>query len=293
IPGISSTRLVDFPIFDKSLPRDEIWQWRLDYLSCVSKVKYILLPTTHELEPQAIHALKSEFSLPIIYLIGPAIPYSNLSSSSSNDNNNSHNTDLTYFQWPSSQPSSSVLYISQGSFLLVSQPQIDEIAAGLRLSGIRFLCVARKEARRLREICGDDNNKGLVLEWCEQLRVLMHDAVGGFRSHCGWNSTKGVSAGVPFLTFPIISDQRLNSKMIVEDWKVGWRVKKYVYPERLISRDEIAGLLQKFMDLHDEDGRDMRKRAKELQRVRQLSIANGGSSETNINAFIRDITKRS
>ncbi|KAI9074688.1 hypothetical protein K1719_043342 [Acacia pycnantha] len=280
IPGISSTRLVDFPI-DGSFPRDRTLQWRLNFLSSMSRVQYLLLSTTYDLEPKAIHVLTSEFSLPI-YLVGPAIPYSSLSSSSTSEK--------PYFQWLHKQPSSSVLYISQGSFLSVSNSQVEEIAAGLRLSGVRFLWVARKETRRLREICGD---KGLVIEWCEQLRVLMHDSIGGYWSHCGWNSTKeGLFAGVPFLTFPIMGDQKLNSKMIVEDWKVGWKVKKdNVDPQSLISREEIGGLVKKFMDLNDEEARDMRMRAKELQRECQVSIANGGSSETNINAFINDITK--
>ncbi|XP_028804904.1 UDP-glycosyltransferase 87A1-like [Neltuma alba] len=285
VPGISSTRLADFPLIDGSLPRQRILQWRLNLLSSMSKSQYLLFPTTYDLEPLAIHVLKSSFTLPI-YLIGPAIPYPNLSSSSTSDNH----TEKAYFQWLDKQPSCSVLYISQGSFLSVSQAQIDEIAAGLRLSGVRFLWVARKETHKLREICGD---KGLVIEWCEQFRVLLHDAIGGFWSHCGWNSTKeGVFAGVPFLTVPIMGDQHLNSKMIMEDWKVGWRVRKDFDPQRLISREEISGLLQKFMDLDDEGGKEMRKRAKDLQRVYQLSIANGGSSQTNINAFIRDITKR-
>ncbi|XP_054799088.1 UDP-glycosyltransferase 87A1-like [Prosopis cineraria] len=267
-PGISSTRLVDFPLRDGSFSCQRMLQHTSKYLSFVPKAHYLLFPTIHELEPQTIHVLKSEFSLPI-YAIGPAIPYY------LNVNDQTH-LNNSYFQWLDNQPSNSVIYISQGSFLSVSQAQIDEIAAGLRLSRVRFIWVARKETHRLGEICGDvDDKKGLVLEWCEQLRVLMHDAIGGFWSHCGWNSTKeGLFTGVPFLTFPIVMDQHLNSKMIVEDWKVGWRVKKDVDPQRLISRDEIAGLLQKFMDLNDKDGRDMRKRAKELQRVCQLSIAN-------------------
>ncbi|XP_028804900.1 UDP-glycosyltransferase 87A1-like [Neltuma alba] len=280
VPGISSTRLVDFPLSDGSFPSRRILQLGLKALSCVPKVQYLLFPTIYELETEAINVLKSEFSLPI-YPIGPTIPNSNLLSSTSEE---------TYFQWLGKQPACSVLYISQGSFLSVSNPQIEEVAAGLRLSGVRFLWVARGETRRLREICGD---KGLVLEWCEQLRVLLHDAIGGFWSHSGWNSTKeGVFAGVPFLTFPILGDQHFNSKMITEDWKVGWRVKKDVDPQGLISRDEISGLLQKFMDLDDEEGREMRERAKELKRICQLSIAKGGSSEININAFVKDITKR-
>jgi hypothetical protein len=44
--------------------------------------------------------------------------------------------------------------MSMGSFLSVSSAQIDEIATGLRDSGVRFLWVARDEIHRLKEICG-------------------------------------------------------------------------------------------------------------------------------------------
>ncbi|KAF7833802.1 UDP-glycosyltransferase 87A1-like [Senna tora] len=265
-PGISPTRLIDFPLSDGSSRCREVLQLLSKSLSCLPKVQYLLFPSTYELEPQAIHVLKSELSLPI-YHIGPAISYLTLPSTLSSD--------LSYFQWLDNQPNNSVLYISQGSFLSVSNAQIEEIAAGLLQSGVRFFWVARKETSRIKEMmmCGGKNTMGLVLEWCDQLRVLLHPAIGGFWSHCGWSSTmEGVFAGVPFLTFPIVMDQQLNSKMIVEDWK----------------RDEIAELVKKFMDLND----DMRKRVKELRQMCQLSIAKGGSSESNINAFMRDITKR-
>jgi hypothetical protein len=93
-------------------------------------------------------------------------------------------------------------------------------------SGVRFLRVARGEACRLKEICGD---MGLVMPWCDQLRVLSHSSIGGFLTHRGWNSTQeGVFCGVPFLTFPIVMDQPQNSRLIAEDWRIGWRVKQDV-----------------------------------------------------------------
>ena len=101
---------------------------------------------------------------------------------------------------------------------------MDEIAAGLRNSGVRFLWVACGEASRLKESCGD---LGLVVPWCDQLKVLCHSSVGGFWTQCGWNSTlEAIFAGVPMLTFPLFMDQVPISRRIVEDWKIGWRVKR-------------------------------------------------------------------
>jgi len=250
----------------------------------LSKAQYLLFTSIYELESQAIDVLKAEFSFPV-YDIGPTIPFFNLGK---NFSLASDNSDLNYLEWLDCQPRSSVLYISMGSYLSLSGAQMDELAAGLRDSSVRFLWVVRDETCRLKEVCGD---MGLVVSWCDQLRVLAHSSTGGFLTHCGWNSTQeGVFCGVPFLTFPKGMDQIQNSKLIVEDWKIGWRVKEDVGWDSLVTREKITGLVQNFMNLESDEAKEMRKRASELQQICQHAIAKGGSSETNINAFIRGIS---
>ncbi len=167
----------------KDLPHDgknqDISQRILEACSWVTKAQYFLCTSTYELESKTIDVLKAENSFPV-YAMGPAIPYFVLGE---NTNNSDHN----YLNWLECQPRSSVLYMSMGSFLSVSSAQIDEIATGLRDSGVRFLWVARDEIHRLKEICG---HMGLVVPWCDQLRVLSHSSIGGFWSHCGWSSTR-------------------------------------------------------------------------------------------------------
>ncbi|XP_068339594.1 UDP-glycosyltransferase 87A1-like [Pyrus communis] len=250
IPGVSSTRLADLPHFMNRISPSIFHHIHEDF-SWVPKAQFLLFPSIYELESQVINVLRSKFSLPI-YTIGPLIPYVK-----SNDH---PSAGIDYLRWLDSQPCSSVLYISMGSFLSFSGAQMDEIAVGLRMSGVRFIWVARGETDRLKDACGD---MGLVVPWCEQLRVLCHSSVDGFLTHCGWNSVReGVFAGVPFLTFPLLMDHGMVSNMIVEDWKVGWRVRKAEDKmDHLVTREEIAGLAQKFMDLEDDEGREMRRRA--------------------------------
>ncbi|XP_059430586.1 UDP-glycosyltransferase 87A1-like [Corylus avellana] len=286
IPGVSAMRIVDLPTFMHGDGRGVLHRV-LEYVSVVSKAQYLLFNSVQELEAEVIDTLKAELPFPV-YSIGPAIPYFELQKNSSVTDDHIHG--VNYFRWLDCQPSGSVLYVSLGSFLSVSSAQMNEIASGLGDSGVRYLWVLRKENDPLRDACAGD--MGLVVPWCDQLKVLCHPSIGGFWTHCGWNSVlEATFAGVPMLTFPIFWDQIPISKWIVEDRKVGWRVKKDVGFKNLVTREEISKLVKRFMDQKSNEGNEMRKRAKELQEVCRGAIVDGGSSETNLDAFIKDISK--
>ncbi|KAL0389862.1 UNVERIFIED_CONTAM: UDP-glycosyltransferase 87A1 [Sesamum calycinum] len=139
---------------------------------------------------------------------------------------------------------------------------MDEIAVGLRKSGVRFLWVARRELSRLQELCGE---KGLVVEWCHQLEVLCHPSVGGFWSHCDCG--------------------RLG---------IGWRVWKGVFDEQnLTNSDEIAELVRRFMNLESPEREELTKNAKELQKSCEREFANGQSFQTSLDGFVGSILQYS
>lgn len=106
----------------------------------------------------------------------------------------------------------SVLYVSFGSYAHLSRADLTEIAHGLRLSGVNFVWVLRpdiassKEAEPLpagyKDSLGDDS---IIVPWCSQFEVLPHPAVGGFLTHCGWNSIiESMWNGVPLICFPLL-----------------------------------------------------------------------------------------
>ncbi|KAM1099318.1 hypothetical protein TB2_005813 [Malus domestica] len=282
IPGVSATCIADLPAkFFVDDPK--ALQKPLEAVSQVVEAQYLLFSSVYELDPQAFEAIKAKFAF-AIYPIGPSIPHFELSKTLTTNQN-----DIDYLHWLDSQPKKSVLYISMGSFLSVSKSQMDEIVAGVKSSGVRVFWVARGDTCELRDCVGD---LGLVVPWCDQLRVLCHDSIGGFWSHCGWNSTlEAVYAGLPILTFPILWDQIPNGKQIVEDWRIGYRVKKKAGVELVASSEEIAELVKKFMDVESEEGKDLRERAKQLQEICRGAIANGGSSDRNLDAFLKDISQ--
>ncbi|WCJ34773.1 UDP-Glycosyltransferase superfamily protein [Euphorbia peplus] len=277
IPGIPPTRLADFPsIFEgigrKTLPR------KLECVSMVSKAQYLLFTCAYEPEAQIFDSLK--MNLPFrIFTVGPLIPYFEPGISTDVPN---------YIEWLNSQPKNSVLYVSiMGSFLSVSNAQKEEIIAGISDSGVRCLWVSRGE-----KVGFGFDDRTLAVAWCDQLKVLNHPSVGGFWTHCGWNSTlEAAFAGVPILTSPIFSDQVPNSKKVEEDWKTGWRVKSSVEGESLVKRGEIKKIVENFMDSEKIEVIEMRKNAKEIKDVSQIATKKGGSSDTNIEKFISFISQ--
>lgn len=285
IPGVAPLRVADLPI-PICGKGQEVFSECLEGISLIAKAQYLLFTSTYEFEAEVIDNLRKTFPIPV-YAIGPAIPYFN---PRQGDCPSLRLNEAEHFKWLDAQPKDSVLYISQGSFLSASSAQLDEVVAGVYDSGVRFFWVTREDSLRYQK--RGDASKGMVVPWCDQLRVLCHSSLGGFWSHCGWNSTKeAIFSGLPVLSFPIFWDQPTNAKQIVEDWKFGWRGKRD--DESLVTREEIARLLQKFMDLESVEGKEMRKRAKELQKICQKATDKGGSSSKDIEAFLQDISGHS
>ncbi|KAK2982742.1 hypothetical protein RJ640_025158 [Escallonia rubra] len=247
-------------------------------MSRVAKAQYLLFTSIYELEAQTIDGLKEKLQIPI-YSIGPAIPYFKLRDKLSPI---IHNNEPNYVEWLDSQPKASVLYISQGSFLSVSSAQLDKIVAGVIDSGVRYLWVTRGEVARFKG--GGDDNMGFVLPWCDQLMVLgilvtLWVELDERRPICRCSNAY----------FPQILGSSAKSKSIVDDWKIGLRVKREEGVESLVTRDEIAKLVRRFMDLENEEGKELRRRAKNIKEICRRAVAEGGSSQTDIDGFIKDI----
>ncbi|MCL7038518.1 hypothetical protein MKW94_025884 [Papaver nudicaule] len=306
IPGVPPTPLADMPL----LPRGNDPKFNPELLSfaMLDKVQCLLITTFYELEPQATDTLKAIFPFPT-YTIGPSISnitttiehHGHIHSKTSESIKNKHVRD--YLEWLDSQPISSVLYIAFGSTVSISKEQMEEILVGLSKSGVRYLLVSRgTHITSGVHVDGGGNedktgnsSRRLVVPWCNQLKVLCHSSVGGFWTHCGWNSLmESIYAGVPMLTFPMFFDQIPNRKLIVDDLKVGMKVMNEFGAKALVKRDEVAKIVKKFMAVNEEEdvkneAKEMRRRSSELKEMCRRALAKGGSSDTNLDAFIKNI----
>ena len=61
------------------------------------------------------------------------------------------------------------------------------------------------------EFVNETSDRGLIASWRPQEQVLNQTSIGGFLTHCGWNSTiESICAGVPMLPWLfLVSSQQI------------------------------------------------------------------------------------
>uniref|UniRef100_A0A0D3G9B3 UDP-glycosyltransferases domain-containing protein n=1 Tax=Oryza barthii TaxID=65489 RepID=A0A0D3G9B3_9ORYZ len=179
IPGLKSIRFSDLePTHTNKNMVDLI----LEAYSHARKAQCVIFTSFYELESNAMDALRRDLPYPA-FSAGPCIPYMALQA---DEHHAGDEEEEPYMAWLDAQPVGSVLYVSLGSFLSVSRPQLDEIAAGLADSKVTFLWVLRGDSGARDILRGGG---GMVVPWTDQLKVLCHPSVGGFFTHSGMNST--------------------------------------------------------------------------------------------------------
>ncbi|KAL6627394.1 hypothetical protein ACP70R_031120 [Stipagrostis hirtigluma subsp. patula] len=124
-------------------------------------------------------------------------------------------------------------------------------------------------------------NRGIVVLWSPQERVLAHGSAACFLTHCGWNSTvETVAAGVPVVAFPQFGDQRTNAKFLVDVRRMGVRLRAPLRREAVDAA--VAG----------QEADAMLASARSWSAVARAPVAPGGSSDRHVNAFVEEVTRR-
>ncbi|KAJ3682569.1 hypothetical protein LUZ60_015142 [Juncus effusus] len=211
--------------------------------------------------------------------------------------------------WLDSLKVGSVLYVSFGSVARIVSLQLIEIGLGLEASERPFIWVIKTgektsefEQWLLEEKFEERvRDRGLIIRgWAPQVMILSHKAIGGFVTHCGWNSTiEGICAAVPMVAWPQFGDQFFNEILIVDVLKVGVRigVEKSIKwgseksDEVMVKRDEVVRKVLELMDGEGE-GMERRNRAQKLGEMAKVAMDEGGSSYEHIELLIQDIREK-
>ncbi|KAA8531827.1 hypothetical protein F0562_006456 [Nyssa sinensis] len=262
----------------------------------------VLVNTWEDLEHTTIGALRDHkilrqaVNVPV-HPIGPMIRLAGPSDSRSK-----------LLDWLDMQPTRSVLYVSFGSGGTLSVQQITELAAGLELSQKRFIWVVRppmehggfKYLSASKEGCDGTLDYlpngflartlkvGLVVPvWAPQTEILAHPSVGGYLSHCGWNSTiESIVNGVPLIAWPLYAEQNMNATMLVE---AGVAIRSKLLPStEVVMREEIEKMVRRIMV---KDGNEIRARVEKLKDSAEKALSKGGSSYNSLSQVAKEYLK--
>eukprot|EP01018_Ginkgo_biloba_P017537 Gb_37407 [translate_table: standard] len=300
VPGLVPTlSLTDLPGFfqidDISDPHYDFIKRQLESLH---KAKWVLVNTFESLEIEAIATVRARIP---VYSVGPLLPSSLVGGreveSLPDDRAGSAlwPEENECLRWLDSQAANSVIYISFGSLASLTDSQIQELAKGLEASEQPFLWAVRPNAISgpIGDILGIDGfvrrtkHRGMLVSWAPQPLVLSHPSVGGFLSHCGWNSTlESISMGVPILGCPLIAEQNTNAWFVEHHWKVGLSIR-----DGKLEANEVENKIRALMQ--EERGVGVRRRCREWMENAREAMAEGGSSNTNLEAFVEDIRRGS
>ncbi|KAF8118295.1 hypothetical protein N665_0005s0062 [Sinapis alba] len=239
----------------------------------------VIFNTASCLESLSVSWLKQELGIEV-YALGPlhvtASPPSGLLEG-----------DKGCIEWLNKQKSRSVIYISIGTVAQMESKEVLEMACGLCNSNQPFLWVIRPGS-----ILGSDgietlpnevstivSERGYIVKHAPQIEVLRHPAVGGFWSHCGWNSTlESIVEGVPLICRPFQSEQKVNAAYIVSVWEIGIQL------EGEVERGKVERAVKRL--IVDEEGAEMRERTLVLKEKLKASVTSGGSSYNALDEFV-------
>ncbi|KAF8031879.1 hypothetical protein BT93_D0943 [Corymbia citriodora subsp. variegata] len=295
IPGMKNMRLRDMPHFFRiSGSDDALLNFMADTCHKTNDATATIVHTFEALEPDVLHALSS--MIPRIYVVGPLHLMINRitrekSFASKHIECNLLEEHDECLHWLDSKEPKSVIYLNFGSIASMTHQQLVEFAMGLANSNQCFLWVLRQDSVNgdatilPEEFVEKTREKGFLSGWCPQEKVLDHPSIGGFLTHCGWNSTiESLSAGVPMLCWPCFGDQPTNCKYICDDWGVGLEM------DGNVKRDEVERLVRELME--GEVGKKMRRRAMEWKKMAEEATGEKGSSSMNLDKLLDEVLSK-
>ncbi|XP_058773354.1 UDP-glycosyltransferase 84B2-like [Vicia villosa] len=289
IPGLPLLKPQDLPSF--ILPTNDI-QTLSDVLQemfqNMKKLKWVLANSFYELEKDVIDSMAEIFP---ITTVGPLVPPSLLGQ----DQNKDVGIEMwkpqdSCMEWLNQKPPSSVIYISFGSLITLTEKQMLSIAKALKNSNKYFLWAMKDEegdeVHLPEKFIEETKEKGMIVTWCPQTRVLVHPAIACFLTHCGWNSTlEAITAGVPMIGYPQWTDQPTNAKLVSDVFRIGIRLKPD--SEGFVESEEVERAIEEIVG--GVKFEEFKKNVLELKSAAREAMADGGSSDRNIQTFVDEI----
>ena len=191
-------------------------------------------------------------------------------------------------KWLNTHKPNSVIYVNFGSITVLTKQQVVEFGWGLANSNYPFLWVIRPDlvigesANLPPEFVAETKERSLIISWAPQEDVLNHPSVGGFLTHCGWNSiTESLTSGVPLICYPYFAEQQTNCRFACNEWGVGLEI------ENNVNRDQVEEFIRELIE--GEKGKKMKNKAMEWKKLAQEATVPQGSSSRNLDALVNQL----
>lgn len=253
-----------------------------------SRAHGLILNTFEELDEPILNQMRT--ICPNLYPIGPLHAHLKKKQTTLRPSSNSlWAEDRTCIDWLNGKLPNSVIYVSFGSIVTITNDQLIEFWYGLVNSGQKFLWVIRPDSIAGEEwrskipvdLATGTKERGYIVEWAPQEEVLAHPAVGGFWTHCGWNSIlESVYEGKPMICWPYFFDQHVNSRFVEKVWGIGLDMKD------TCDREIVEKMVKDLMVLRKEE---FLERANHMSKLAKNCLMEGGSSYSNFDRLVKDI----
>uniref|UniRef100_A0A0E0AKA3 Glycosyltransferase n=1 Tax=Oryza glumipatula TaxID=40148 RepID=A0A0E0AKA3_9ORYZ len=264
LPGLPPVpaALLPTPVMKK----DCNYEWFVYHGNCYMEAAGIIINTVAELEPAILAAITDGRCVPgrrilAIYTVGPVLSFKP-------PPEKPHEC----VQWLDAQPPASVVFLCFGSMGSLTPPQ--------PATGMPYPTDAVVNELLPEGFLERTKEKGLVWsKWAPQKEILAHPAIGGFVTHCGWNSTlESLWNGVPLVLWPLYAEQHLNVFKLVAAMGVAVEMKVDRKRDNLVEAAELERAVQCLMDDTSEEGRMAREKAAEAKAVCRNAVEEDGSS---------------
>ncbi|KAL4329279.1 hypothetical protein HN51_036241 [Arachis hypogaea] len=274
------------------------FSWISQHARRYRETKGIVVNTFEELEPHAVQSLSRDSKLPPVYPIGPILDLNG--SAQWNPNPTQYKLIM---EWLDQQPLASVVLLCFGSLGSLKATQVEQIAIGLERARVRFLWALREPPKSQLEDPMDFENHenvlpdgflertagiGLVCGWVPQAKLLAHKAIGGFVSHCGWNSIlESLWYGVPIATWPLYAEQQMNAFEMVKELSLAVEIRlNYRMGGDLVWAEEVERGVRFLMN----DADEIRRKVKKMSEKCKIALMENGSSYSMLMSLIEELT---
>jgi hypothetical protein len=284
------------------MKRGPNYAWLVYHGKRIMEAAGVIVYTVAELEPAVLAAIAEGRCVPgrrvpTVYTIGPALSVK------------APQTPHECVTWLDAQPQASVVLLCFGSMGgSFPAPQLREIADALEGSGHRFLWVLRGPVpaggapyptdANVDELLTEGflertKDRGLVWpKWAPQKDIIAHSAVGGFVTHCGWNSVlESLWHGVPMVPWPLFAEQHLKAFELVSVMGVAVAMEVDRKRGNFVEAAELERAVRSLMSGQSEEGRKAREKAAKAKALCRNAVQEGGSTYVSLKKLARQMSE--